>query len=98
MQLQDLTRDRTIEDLDTDIMLSLAVERLLENVGEALRRVRDAHPEVTNPYPQINEWIAQRNIIAHLYDGIDNGIIWDSATVRSSELIQILDNLESEIH
>jgi len=77
-------------------MLSLAVERLLENVGEALRRVRDVHPEIACQYPQINEWIAQRNIIAHLYDGIDNGIIWDSAVIRSLELVQILDHLENE--
>lgn len=92
-QLRDFTNGRHVRDLETDLVLNLAIERLMENVGEALRRVRDVQPEVAERFPEISEWIAQRNIIAHLYDDIDRDIIWDSASVRSLRLLEVLDTL-----
>jgi len=61
---------RTLEDYVSDAFLRSAVERQIEIVGEAARRVsegfRDAHPEV--PWRPI---IAQRHILAHEYGEIE---------------------------
>jgi uncharacterized protein with HEPN domain len=70
----------------------LAVERALEIVGEAARRVsetyRQAHPEI--PWQSI---IAQRNVLAHEYGEIKHELIWKVATIRIPELIPLLEKL-----
>jgi len=62
--------------LDADRLLSLAVVRLLEIVGEAAARVtpaaQQALPEI--PWSQI---IGLRNRLIHGYDAVDHDIVWD---------------------
>lgn len=79
-------------DLVSDRMLRLAVERELEIIGEAARRVsvefRERHPEIA--------WaaiVAQRNVIAHEYGDIRLEWIWTVATSRVPELVRILEPL-----
>lgn len=70
----------------------MAVERALEIIGEAARRVsetfKQAHPEI--PWRSI---IAQRNVLAHEYNEIEQELIWTVATVRIKELIANLEPL-----
>ena len=66
-----------------------AVERELEIIGEAARRLsesfREAHPEI--PWTNI---IAQRNILAHRYNKIDHARVWSVASNRLPELVAAL--------
>jgi uncharacterized protein with HEPN domain len=70
----------------------LAVERTLEILGEAARRVsqafRGAHPEI--PWKDL---IGLRNVISHEYDKVDyeviHGIIWN----RIPDLLRRLEPL-----
>ncbi|MFQ5913823.1 MAG: DUF86 domain-containing protein [Nitrospinota bacterium] len=66
-------RDRG--DLDLDRILSLALVRLVEFVGEAANRVsedtRTRHPVI--PWPQI---VGLRNRLIHGYDSVDMDILW----------------------
>ncbi len=68
-------------------MLRDAVERCLEIIGEAARRLsesfRDSTPEV--PWRRI---MASRNILAHAYDAVANETVWRIATVHVPELVQ----------
>lgn len=63
-----------------------AVERQIEIIGEAARRLtpgfRAAHPEV--PWASI---MAQRHRIAHEYDDIDVQLVWMVATVHVPKLL-----------
>ncbi len=81
--------DRTLEDYLADLMLRSAVERQLEIIGEAARRVskpfQDAHPEI--PWRPIQ---AQRHVLAHAYGEIKHERIWRVATVHVPELIKQL--------
>ena len=83
---------KRLDDLTSDRVLQLAVERELEVIGEAAARLskefRDAHPEV--PWSRI---IAQRNVIAHQYGEIQIDRIWLVATERVPELIALLEPL-----
>jgi uncharacterized protein with HEPN domain len=67
-------------------MRQRAVERSIEILGEAARRVSDGfkirHPEI--PWRQI---IRQRNVLAHEYDDIRHEFIWAVARERIPELI-----------
>jgi uncharacterized protein with HEPN domain len=69
-----------------DRKTQLAVERAIEILGEAARRVsptvQQAHPEI--PWAAI---IAQRNVIAHEYGEIKQERLWVVATVHIEDLI-----------
>jgi len=83
---------RSLDAYLADRMLRDAVERNVEIIGEAARRVskgfRDAHPEI--PWPRI---IAQRNVLSHEYGEIEDALVWDVATKDIPELIAALEPL-----
>lgn len=70
-------------------MMKGAVERYLEIIGEAARRVseatRRAHPEI--PWRAI---VGQRNVLAHEYDEVLDEAIWAIAVRRIPELVEVL--------
>ena len=72
--------------------LQLAVERALEIIGEAARRVSKSFQEEHSDIPWQNI-IAQRNVLAHEYGEIKQELIWKVATVRIPELIASLEPL-----
>ncbi len=87
-----LIQNRSRSDLDTDRMLSLALVRLAEIVGEAATRVsmsrRKHHSEI--PWLQI---IGLRNRLIHGYDVIDFDILWQILTVDLPALIAMLEKI-----
>ncbi len=70
-------------------VLILAVERSVEIIGEAARRVSNtfqtSHSEI--PWREI---IGQRNILAHEYGQIDHELLYKTATEDIPELIVLL--------
>ncbi len=83
---------KTAHDYLADRMLRAAVERQIEIIGEAARRVsnelREAHPEI--PWHAI---IGQRNILAHEYGEVRHEKVWGVATDRIPELIRVLESM-----
>ena len=75
-----------------DERTSLAVERLLENVGEAARHVslelQSLHPEI--PWQGI---IGMRNVLAHQYGVVDQRKVWQAARDGVAALIPLLEAL-----
>ena len=88
-RIQDFLKDKTFEDFLRDDMLRAAVERNIEIIGEAARRISDElkqeHPEI--PWRKI---IAQRNVLIHEYDDIDYKQIWEVATFH---LVRLIDQI-----
>jgi uncharacterized protein with HEPN domain len=71
-----ITKDKNHTDVKNDRILSLALVRLLEIIGEAASRVSKSSRE---KIPQI-PWMAiisMRNRLIHGYDQIDMNIVWD---------------------
>lgn len=70
---------------DIDRMLRDAVERRIEIIGEAARRISDpfqkSHPEI--PWRKI---MGTRHVLAHDYDEVNPDIVWRIATVYLPEL------------
>ena len=66
---------RTRNDLDSDEMLSLALVRLLEIIGEAAKRVSE---ELWQQYPEIpwKQIAGTRDRLIHGYFDVDLDIIW----------------------
>jgi uncharacterized protein with HEPN domain len=83
---------KTFEEYLSDQFTQAAVERKIEIIGEAARNVtddfRESHPEI--PWSPI---IAQRNVLAHGYFGINQESIWKVITHDIPALIEALDPL-----
>ncbi len=87
-----MAQGRTRQELDTNRMLSLALVKLLEIVGEAANRVpTDLHLR----YPQIpwQQIIGLRNRLVHGYDQVDLDILWQIITHDLPPLIGELDKV-----
>lgn len=91
-QVVRFTRGITFEAYVEDPMRRMAVERALEILGEAARRVserfRRAHPEI--PWRDL---VGQRNVLAHDYGEVEQDRLWESATRHAPELISLLEPL-----
>ena len=87
--MEEFVRGKTYEDYLSNRMLRGAVERHIEIIGEAARRVSEqtrlAHSEI--PWRAI---IGQRNVPAHEYDEVLHDAVWGVATahVRVSHCAQ----------
>jgi uncharacterized protein with HEPN domain len=88
-KVQEFIGNRSFEQYQADEILQAAVERKIEIIGEAARRVspatQAAHPEI--------EWrpiTAQRHVLAHEYGAIKQDRIWRVATTHVPELIRLL--------
>ena len=88
----EFVKGRTYNDYDNDRMLRGGVERHLEILGEAARRVsseyHEAHPEI--PWSRI---ISRRNVLIHEYGEIKPARVWDVAANSIPELIGHLESL-----
>ena len=73
-------------------MMQLAVERCVQAIGEAARRVSEdlkaAHPEI--PWRQI---VAQRNVLAHEYGAINQERMWVLVSGPIPELVEKLEGI-----
>jgi uncharacterized protein with HEPN domain len=94
--IREFLKEKDYEDYTQDLMLSSAVERQFEILGEALKRIRDKDEEFLET--SITGWrgaISFRNILAHGYDHLDDEIIWGIIEDDLPILIEsIQDNLE----
>jgi len=81
-RIQEFTATLSYENYLDSLLIQSAVERQLEILGEAARRLsdefRDAHPEIA--WRRI---IGLRNVLIHRYDEIRQQMIW---AVVASEL------------
>jgi len=75
-QLQICLEGKTYENYLEEFLLQKAIERLLEILGEAARRIdREFHAQ----HPEI-DWaqiIGLRNVIVHQYDDLDLEQLWE---------------------
>lgn len=81
--------------LEKDAMRRLALERTLELLGEAARRVS---ADFQRAYPAVGwrDLIGQRNVLAHDYGEIDHRRLYESARVKVPLLLAELDRMLGE--
>ena len=79
-------RKKDRNDLDKEQMLSLALVRLIEIIGEAANNVSLS---CQSRYPQIpwREIIGMRNRTIHAYFDVDLNIVWQVVTSNLPELL-----------
>jgi len=66
---------RIRSDLDENLMLSMALTRCLEILGEAASRV-SAHTRLRFPEIPFGKIVSMRNHLIHAYFDVDLNIVW----------------------
>jgi len=91
-EVEAMMAGRALEAFLANRMLLRAIERSVEIIGEAARRVskpyQEAHPEI--PWRKI---IGQRNILVHEYGQIDHEILFKTARDDIPALISQIEEL-----
>jgi uncharacterized protein with HEPN domain len=91
--IQEFTDGVSLDHYRQTRLLRRGVERELEIIGEAARRLsapfRDRHPEI--PWRQV---IGLRNFISHGYDAVDDERVWRIAT---HDILSLAEQLETLI-
>lgn len=73
----EVVKNKTKNDFNTfksDIILQRAIERDLEIIGEAIRKIIDIDPSIH--ITSAKNIIGLRNIISHAYDSVEPELIW----------------------
>jgi uncharacterized protein with HEPN domain len=91
-EVMEFSRGVTEDEYLSDLGKRRSVERSLELIGEAARRIsrpfREAHPEI--PWTEI---IGQRSVLAHDYGDVSDVRVWDTVTERVPTLLRTLERL-----
>lgn len=86
----ELTEAGERDDLDSDRVLSLALVRLLEIIGEAAGRVSEEKQRQLSGVPWL-QIISLRNRLIHGYDSVDMDVLWE---IIRGDLPGFIDELE----
>lgn len=70
------TQGKTFADYEQDRLLSSAVERQLQIIGEALSQLDREAPKLASRIPEYRRIIAFRNVLVHGYASLDNRLVW----------------------
>jgi len=87
-----LAEGKSRASLDTDRVLSLALVRLLEIIGEAAARIPQDEHEMYPSIPWV-QIIGLRNRLIHGYDSVDHDILWSILTRDVPQLISGLEDI-----
>lgn len=69
-----LKTQNDFKNFSNDIILQRAVERDLEIIGEAIRKIMEVEPTIQ--ITSSKNIIGLRNIISHAYDSVEPEILW----------------------
>jgi uncharacterized protein with HEPN domain len=90
--LESFTAGLTEESFRADEKTRRAIQQILIEVGEGVSRIT---PETRNRLPDI-PWaviVRMRNVLIHVYWGVDLGKIWLAATIHAPELARKMKTL-----
>lgn len=82
--------EKTLADLEADELLSHALVRALEIIGEAANKVSE-ETQRNHPIIRWRDIVGMRNRIVHDYARVDLKVVWDTVTYRIPELIEQLE-------
>ena len=88
--IQEFVAGQTFASYMSDIMRRSAVERQIIILAEAFNRIDALNPLFRKQFPEVGEFVGTRNRIIHVYDNIDDSVVWNAMTEKVPELIEKL--------
>lgn len=86
--LVQFVQGRTLDDMLEDRGFRLAIERSLENIGEALFQLRRINESVAMKIAECDRIIALRHVLVHGYDQVKPAVLWNIIEVKLPTLIE----------
>jgi uncharacterized protein with HEPN domain len=74
--IADFTKGLDLQRYEADLLLRSAVERQLQNMGEALSQLSKIDLPLAGRVPRWRQLIGFRNILVHGYAGLDDAEVW----------------------
>jgi len=93
-KIMSLLQKHTRTTYDTDEVIRTAITHWIQVIGEASSHLSKAFQD-QHHHIEWHKIIAMRNRIVHDYLGIDDEIVWETATKRIPELVKYLENLSA---
>jgi len=78
-------------------LLRSAVERQLQNIGEALSQLSRADPPLAARVPEYRQLIAFRNVLVHGYAALNHDEVWRAVSESLPGLQTAVDALLAEL-
>ena len=76
--IQRFIEDCTLDHYLDDELIQSAAERKFKIIGEALNRAQNADTSVLDVIPDLRRIVRTRNRIIHVYETVDQLILWDA--------------------
>lgn len=95
--LSEFRKGKTFEDYESDGLLSSAVERQFEIIGEALNQLSKVDAELASAIPELGRIVAFRNILIHGYAVVDDALVWKTLTNNLPDLERTLRELLAQL-
>jgi uncharacterized protein with HEPN domain len=74
--IQRFVHGLTLDDYAKNELVTSAVERQFEILGEAISRLRQVDAAVAQRIPEVGRVVDFRNVLIHRYADIDDAIVW----------------------
>lgn len=84
--LAEFSKGKSFADYQADALLSSAVERQFEIIGEALNNLSKVDAELAAAIPELRRIVAFRNILIHGYATVDDALVWQVLTDKLPDL------------
>jgi uncharacterized protein with HEPN domain len=94
--VQSFVQGVAFERFASDLLLRSAVERQLQNMGEALAQLARLDPDLTNQVPEHRAVIGFRNVLVHGYAVLDQQVVWNVIQRDLPELLKAVDTTLSK--
>lgn len=95
-EIQDFLSEASQETFTQSRLQQVAVERELEIIGEALKRLERMDEPLFDQIDNGRKIIGMRNVLAHGYDVIDYRILWSTVTYDIDPLLRQIECLLNE--
>ena len=95
--VNDAVGQASYDDYLSDLQMQAAVERHLEVIGEAFRRLRDEDEATADRIEGHRAFVGLRNVIAHGYDRLVQETIWQTVTDDLPAVIVRVSSLLNEL-
>lgn len=78
-------------------LVSAAVERKFEIIGEALNQLSKVDPRLAARIPELSKMVAFRNQLIHGYATVDDQVVWNITQKSLPDLIAVVKILLKEL-
>ena len=96
VNVQDFLRGIELSDYLASLLLRSAVERQLQNIGEALVQLARLDANMAAQVPEYRQLIGFRNVLVHGYSSLNHHEVWRAISESLPPLRQAVDRLISE--